>query len=39
MLRAPEGTFGAAVSEVGVHDLLKVSVDMWGMFDGWLTVS
>ncbi|KAA1465945.1 prolyl oligopeptidase [Dentipellis sp. KUC8613] len=23
VLRAPEGTFGAAVSEVGVHDLLK----------------
>lgn len=22
--RAPEGTFGAAVAEVGVHDLLKV---------------
>ena len=23
--RAPEGTFGAAVAELGVHDLLKVS--------------
>ena len=22
--RAPEGTFGAAVAEVGVHDMLKV---------------
>ena len=22
--RAPEGTFGAAVAETGVHDLLKV---------------
>jgi len=22
--RAPEGTFGSAVAEVGVHDLLKV---------------
>lgn len=22
--RAPEGTFGAAVAEIGVHDLLKV---------------
>jgi prolyl oligopeptidase len=24
--RAPEGTFGAAVAEVGVLDMLKVSV-------------
>jgi hypothetical protein len=24
--RAPEGTFGCAVAEVGVHDLLKVGV-------------
>jgi prolyl oligopeptidase len=24
VLRAPEGTFGAAVAEVGVHDYLKV---------------
>jgi hypothetical protein len=23
--RAPEGTFGCAIAEVGVHDLLKVS--------------
>jgi prolyl oligopeptidase PreP (S9A serine peptidase family) len=27
MIRAPEGTFGAAVAEVGVHDLLKVISD------------
>ena len=26
--RAPEGTFGGAVSEVGVHDLLKVRTSL-----------
>ena len=26
--RAPEGTFGAAVAEVGVMDLLKVTLDV-----------
>ena len=26
--RAPEGTFGAAVAETGVHDLLKVRTSL-----------
>jgi hypothetical protein len=26
--RAPEGTFGAAVAETGVHDLLKVRISL-----------
>ena len=26
--RAPEGTFGAAVAEIGVHDLLKVRTSL-----------
>jgi len=26
--RAPEGTFGCALAEVGVHDLLKVGVQI-----------
>ena len=31
--RAPEGTFGAAVAEIGVHDLLKVRTSLTGSAD------